>query len=405
MKNHVQKEKIVILGGGYAGLQTALELHRKGYSAILIDKNSAHELLPELPHAISNRNLKTRIEFSKLIKNKSINLIQKEVIGFDLYKKEIKFVDQSIQEFDYLVIALGSNTNYFNIPGLRENSHGFITTKQVKEFNDLLESNFQKAKDFPVDSNEYKEFLSVIVGGGGLTGVEVAGELIHKMPKLAKQNGLNPDHVKIYLVEAQSGLLPGGDKKLSDKVTDFFHNQKLVESVLGVAVKEGFAGGVKLSDDRILKSKIVLWTGGIRGNILLEKGMVDEEGKENKWPLGRGFRIEVDEYFRVKGNPAVYAIGDNALYIDPKSGQPFPLNGQAAYKEGRAVAKYIVANIENREVPCEKIDLEGIMVSLGPLSGTGSVWKPLKLDLPVNMLSRVMKQLIELRYKLLNIRN
>lgn len=396
--------KIVILGGGYAGLQAAIELDKKGYKSTLIDKNNYHDLLPELPHKISDPNLETQEVFSKLLRNKSVKFVQAEIQQINYKKMEVELLNKDAVPFDYVIISMGSSTNYFNIPGLRENSFTFHSSKDVSHFQELLKSNFSKAKDLPVGSDEYKEHLSIVVGGGGLTGVEVVAELLHQMPKVARKMSLNPDDVRIHLIEAQEYLLNILDEPVSKAITNYFKQEKQLDLILNCPINEVFPGEVHLKDGRVLKSKAILWTGGIRGNVFLEKTFLDEAGQEASFPLGRGFRIEVDEFFKVKGLNKTYAVGDNALGIDPKTKQAYPQNGQAAYKQGKLAAHYLVAEIEKKKVDPKEVSLEGVLVSLGPKLGGGVIMKPKTFYLPISWMSRIFKRLIELRYRLMDIR-
>ena len=194
--------KVAILGGGYAGLQAAIELDKKGFSPILIDKNSYHDLLPEIPHIISERSLKTKVPFSELFNKKNIQFVQDEIVRINYQNKSVELKNKQHINFDYLVIALGSQTNFFNIPGLQENSMTFHSTDKVIKFLDHIKACFAKAKNIEKSSEEYASLLSIVVGGGGLTGVEVAGELIHELPIIAEEIGINPGDVKLHLIEA-----------------------------------------------------------------------------------------------------------------------------------------------------------------------------------------------------------
>lgn len=397
-------KRIVILGAGYSGLQAALELDSKGYSCTLIDKNSFHELLPELPHILSNSEIKTTIPISTLIKDKSINFVQGEITKINYQKKHIELKNLSNIEFNYLALAVGTNTNFFNIPGLEENSLTFHSTKDVEHFMNHLRQNFAKAKGLDPSSDEYKELLTIIVGGGGLTGVEVAGELLYELPKLAKEFKINKKDIKLYLIEALERLLMVLDKEVSETITNFFTNRSDIQLLLKSSIKEVKPDEVQLADGMKIRAKTILWTGGIRANKLLEKPFIDENGQEAKFPLARGFRIEVDEFYKVKGRPETFAIGDNALIIDPETNQPFAQNGQAAYKQGKALAKYLIAEIKNEKKTLKKVKLDGLMVSLGPKLGSGMIINPLTVHLPISPIARKMKQLIEMRYKYFDIK-
>jgi NADH:ubiquinone reductase (H+-translocating) len=288
---------------------------------------------------------------------------------------------------------------------LEANSLTFHNSNDVETFTQHLKNKFTKAKEFAKDSEEYKSHLSLVIGGGGLTGVEIAGELVHQIPKIAKEHGIPSKDISIYLVEAQAKLLMVLDKEVSESVTNFFEKQKdKIHLLTNSAIKEAKPGQIELTDGRIIKAETILWTGGIRANKFLETPYIDTEGKEGKFILNRGFRIEVDELYKVAGTSKTYAIGDNAYIIDPATKQPFPQNGQAAYKQGRAVARYIYAAIKSLKPKQKKITLDGLLVSLGPKLGSGMIINPATCYLPISLWARKIKKAIELRYRLFDIK-
>ncbi len=400
----MNESDIVILGGGYAGLQAALQFKRRGGECTLIDQNDYHELLPELPHCITAPKLKTQIPFGELIASKQIHFVKDSVELVDYKRKKIILASKRELHFEYLILALGSQTNYFNIPGLRENSAAFINTAQAKALIQSIKDTFAAAKNLKPKSPEYKEALSIVIGGGGLTGVEVAGELLHELAGWCKEYDLPLNDVKIIMIEAMPTLMPGGETELGQKVTDYFRAHPNVELVLSTAIKEAASGSVSLADGQTIRAKNILWTGGIRGSQFFDKSYIAEDGSEQAWPRGRGFRLEVDEFFRVKGLAKTFAVGDNALIIDLKTGNPVPLNGQLAYQQGKETADNIIADQHDRPMNAPVIDNKGILVSLGPKCGTGVVFKPFKWQMPVNSVSRKIKKAIEARYKLVDIR-
>jgi len=397
-------KKVLVLGGGYAGLQACLKL--SGHCEVkVIDKRSHHELLPELPHRINQKNLTTAISFSKLLENKEVDFIQGEAQQINHQKKSVFLKDGSEHSFDYLILALGGETNYFGIPGLKEHSLGFINDKQVDELVSTINNNFDKSL-YTEDQTEEEKLRSVIVGGGGLTGVEVVGELIYYFTKLLDK----PESYdfKIYLVEATSALLLACGDTLSKQVTKFLSNHDdRVEVILDSPITEAHPNKIILKDGREIEAGVILWTGGIRGHSFMEEKYISESGKESNWPLGRGHRLEVDERYRVKGFSDIFAVGDLALGIDPQTNQPFPQNGQIACKQGKEVAGYLLHIMndqpEDSYQPSE-ISSDGVLVSLGPKLGTGTIYKPLNIDLPISIPSRLIKKAIEIRYKIFDIK-
>jgi NADH dehydrogenase FAD-containing subunit len=114
--------------------------------------------------------------------------------------------------------------------------------------------------------------------------------------------------------------------------------------------------------------------------------------------------LEVDELYRVQGVPDTYAIGDNALIYDRSTGQPFVQNGQAASKQGELVVDYLTADLAGEQVSPKDIELSGVLISLGPYLGTGTLYQPCKVNLPISIFSRKLKKIVEWRYKTMDIR-
>ncbi|HEY9885738.1 MAG TPA: NAD(P)/FAD-dependent oxidoreductase [Vampirovibrionales bacterium] len=400
----MSEKNVVVLGAGYAGLQAAIELDKLGIPCTLIDKNNYHDLLPELPHRITDKKLETVIPLKGLIKNKKISFIQDKVKQVNYKKQTVSLNNNQEISFDSLVLALGTNVNYFGIQGLKENSFTFHCSDDVDKLLAHINNCFREAKDLDKNSDEYKELLTFVIGGGGLTGVEVLGEYLHELPKYAEAHGINVSDIKMYLIEANDQLLKVLDPPLSNRVTNFYKNKTSIELVLNTAIKEVKPNEVLLADERVIKSKTILWTGGIRANAFLETPYINEQNEEAKYELGRGFRAVVDEFYRVKGVEKTYAVGDNAMIIDAETGQPYPQNGQAAYKQGKNVAYYIHADLQGKPPKLKNVKLDGLMVSLGPKKGTGTIINPFTIYLPISKIARKIKKVIELRYKTLDIR-
>ena len=401
-----EQQRTLILGAGYAGLQTALELSRHGYSSTLIDWKRFHELKPALPHLLNNKKLETKLPLEELIKQKKIELIfdQPELINYQ--KKQVELVSGEKLGFDYLVIALGSEANYYGIPGLKENSLLLLDTDQAEAYLKQIETNLAIAQNLGEESPERASKLTFVVGGGGLTGVEVASELGYLLPRLIKRYPkIKEKELKIYLIEGANSLLPGTEESLSQKVGEFFQKeQSNVSVLLNTLIKEVKERQIFLSEQKKIEASSLLWTGGVRGNSFLEKEFINSNGDREKFTLARGSRLEVDQFFRVAGQNETFIVGDLAIYKDPQTKKVIPPNGQIAYKQGKSVAQNIIRLSKGNEPLQQKIAMQGVLVSLGPNSGSGVIYDPFRLELPLGFLSRKVKTLVEARYKYLDIR-
>lgn len=405
----MKKTRTIILGGGYAGLQVALHLNAHLTDVILIDPNTHHELAPESPHRISNPKLETNIPFTNLLKKKDTQIINQAVSEVNYQTKSVTLANGEQVEFDYLVIALGCNTNYFGIKGLEEHSLPFVNTADADKVLQTIESNIELATSLSKESVEYKQALSFVVGGGGLTGVEVAAELLYVLPTLFEKHNLDYTDCQIHLVEGMEVLLPamrGTDRNLSQKVTDFFQNRQDITIHLNSFITEASQNSITLKDGTNIQANTILWTGGIRGNKFVDKPYINKSGESANWPLARGFRIKVDENYQVTDTENTFVVGDISCAIDPLTEHPYIQNGQIAYQQGKIVSKVINTMLEggNLQSIDKKISNKGVLVSLGPSIGAGIMYSPLRVELPVNPISRFIKKLIETRYKVLDIR-
>jgi|GEM_PF-3839580 len=400
-----EHQKILILGAGYAGLQVALELSRQGYQSILLDKSEFHELKPELPHLLNRKRLKTKIPLKSLTKDKKIKLIFGQADLINYQEKEVALVSGEKIKFDYLVLALGSEANYYNIPGLKENALILLETEQAEAYVKQIEINFAQAKNLAKNDPDRAKVLTFVIGGGGLTGVEVASEMGYLIPKLLKKYPeIDEQEVKVYLIEGMKSLLPGTEENLSKKIEDFFKKkQSNVSLILNTFIKEVKENEVILSNQQKIVTKSILWTGGIKGSSFLEKEFINLLGERENFILSRGSRLEVDQFFRVKDSEHTFAIGDIAVYKDPQTRQQIPPNGQIACKQGKLVAQNIIRLIKQEELVYKEIRMQGVLVSLGPNSGSGIIYDPVKLELPLGFVSRKIKALVEARYKYFDI--
>jgi NADH dehydrogenase len=224
--------------------------------------------------------------------------------------------------------------------------------------------------------------LTFVVGGAGFTGIEFAGELADRIPKLCKQFDVDPKLVKLVLIEAGPTALPGFAPELADYAMKVLAH-KGVTFKIGTAIRECRADGVVLADGETVKSATVIWTGGIRGNRLVEQA-----GFETV----RG-RVKVDAFLRAQEKEHVYVVGDCSLVTGPQD-EPYPPTAQLAIQQGAACAFNLVAAIRG-EAPREfKFSGKGVVASLGKGEAIGIVlgktYKGGK--------AAVMKKLIDLRY-------
>lgn len=375
--------RIVILGAGYGGVLTALrlqkELNYNEANVTLVNKHDYHYITTHLhmPAAGTDDPENARVNISKLIDEFKIDFVKSTVVQIKPTEKKVILEDGTLS-YDYLVIGLGGESETFGIPGLQEYALNIRSINSVRLIREHIEYQFAKFKREP----ERKDYLTFIVGGAGFTGIEFVGELADRIPKLCKQFDVDPSFVKIYNIEAAPTALPGFDPELVEYAMQVLSN-KGVTFKIATAIKECKPDGVVLATGETIKSSTVIWTGGIRGNRLVEQAGFEAM---------RG-RVKVDPYLRTTQNENVYIIGDCSLMFN-EQGKPYPPTAQIAMQQGVTCAYNLVAAIRNQPMREFKFDNKGVVASLGKGEAIGIVFgKKLK-----GGLAAFMKKLIDLRY-------
>ncbi|MFC7678252.1 NAD(P)/FAD-dependent oxidoreductase [Paenibacillus sp. GCM10028914] len=374
--------KIVILGAGYGGILTAQRLQKElNYNeadVTLVNRHDYHYITTHLhmPAAGTDSIENTRVFISKLIDEFKIDLVKSSVQEIRLHDKKVILEDGTLS-YDYLIIALGGEPENFGIPGLAEHAMSIRSINSVRLIREHIEYQFALYKN----ERRPQERINFVVGGAGFSGIEFVAELADRIPKLCKEYDVDPALVNIYNVEAAPSALPGFAPELVDYAIEVL-KKKGVTFKLGVAIKECMPGGVILSTGEEIRSATVVWTGGIRGNRLIESA-----GFETM----RG-RVKVDEYLRAPGYENIYIIGDNSLIFNGE--RPYPPTAQMAMQQGVCCAQNIVSTIRGKEMKKFQFHNKGTVASLGRGEGIAVVgdkkykgWKAAQL-----------KKLVDLRY-------
>ncbi|WP_433944008.1 NAD(P)/FAD-dependent oxidoreductase [Paenibacillus sp. SN-8-1] len=375
--------KIVVLGAGYGGILTAQKLQKElNYNeadVTLVNRHDYHYFTTHLhmPAAGTDSIDHTRVQISKLIDEFKIDLVKSNVQEIRLYDKKVILEDGTLS-YDYLIIALGGEPESFGIPGLAEHAMTIRSINSVRLIRQHIEYQFAQYK---LDESR-KDRLNFVVGGAGFSGIEFVAELADRIPDLCKEYDVDPALVHIYNVEAAPTALPGFDPELVEYAMDVL-KKKGVTFKLGTAIKECTPKGVILATDEEIKAATVIWTGGIRGNRL-----VDAAGFETM----RG-RVKIDEYLRAPGHENVFIIGDNSLMFN-EEGRPYPPTAQIAMQQGVICAHNVVASIRNQQPKKFVFSNKGTVASLGKGEAIGMVGtKKFK-----GWTAAQLKKLVDLRY-------
>ncbi|MFE0557181.1 NAD(P)/FAD-dependent oxidoreductase [Paenibacillus sp. NPDC058910] len=375
--------KIVILGAGYGGILTAQRLQKElNYNeadVTLVNRHDYHYITTHLhmPAAGTDSIENTRVSISKLIDEFKIDLVKSSVQEIRLHDKKVILEDGTLS-YDYLVIGLGGEPETFGIPGLAEHAMTIRSINSVRLIREHIEYQFALYKN----ERRPQERINLVVGGAGFSGIEFVAELADRIPRLCKEYDVDPTLVNIYNVEAAPAALPGFAPELVEYAMNVLE-KKGVTFKMGIAIKECLPGGVVLNNGEEIRAATVIWTGGIRGNRLVEAA-----GFETM----RG-RVKVDEYLRAPGYENIYIIGDNSLIFN-EEGRPYPPTAQMAMQQGVCCAQNIVAAIRDKSMRKFEFHNKGTVASLGRGEGIAVVgdkkyqgWKAAQL-----------KKLVDLRY-------
>jgi NADH dehydrogenase, FAD-containing subunit len=353
------KPRIVVIGGGFGGLEVTKGLKGLKAQTVLIDKYNHHCFQPLL-YQVATSGLET---------NSIVFPFRKRFAGQqDFFFRlgevtrvvpEENYIETSIGsiKYDYLVIANGATTNFYGMKDVADNAIPMKTIIDSIKLRNIIIRNFENAL-LAEDPDTMNSFMDFVIVGGGPTGVELAGALSelknHVFPKDYPE--LQIDQMDIHLVEATGRLLNGMAEKSGAKALQYLKDMG-VHVHLNRSVKSYDGKEVVFGDGTTLKSRTLIWAAGVKGQPI--EGIRTEA-------IGRGARILVDEYNRVKGYENVFAIGDAALmHGDPGFPLGHPQMAPPAMQQGKLVAQNIRRLLEKKPMKPFRYKHQGSMATVG----------------------------------------
>jgi NADH dehydrogenase len=351
-------EKIFVLGAGYAGVEAALTLYKKkraedGLEIVMIDRNDFHTLLTELHEIAGNRidESGVKVPLRDIFKYTDVRLIRDEIKHIDFEKKQL-VSDNAKYSYDYLVFAAGSEPNLFDIPGMKENAYTLWSLEDAIKIREHIKDCFIKASQ-ESDRDKRSVLLTFTVGGGGFTGVEMAGELALWIKSLCREYGIDRREVRLLLIEALPRILDNLKEKNIRKAMNYLTKRLKVEVMTDSAIVKVDPESFELNGGRTIGSATLIWTAGIKASSMTDAIDCD------KTKTGR---LEVDKFTATR-YPGVYAVGDVSAFASEEG--TLPALVEAALQTGKAAALNILADIRGREKQELKPKLHGVMVSIG----------------------------------------
>jgi NADH dehydrogenase FAD-containing subunit len=417
----IHPKRILILGGGFAGVEVLRRLQDKFQNNVSVDitmvSKDNYFLFTPMLHEVASGMIETRhivtpirafcnrAKFYVAIVS-SIDLKNRQVIiksptttittssdttmseehADPLLLSKVKRERAQLLPYDYLVIALGSETKFFGMADIEK--HAFT----IKSWSDAitirnhvihkLEQAELLLRQEPYDydnnnnnnnlnsyeKNKKESLLTVVIVGGGFAGVETAGELNDFLRDSVKYyyHNIEPKDIRVIIIQSGNRLLPEMSEELAG-----FAMQKLsqsgVEVILNTRVIGATANSVKLKDGRTISTNTIIWSGGVAPSPITEALPCEYDKKSG--------RIVVNKFLEVQGYPGVFAIGDCAFIIDPNKGDPYPPTAQHAIREGTAVANNVISMIEGKAENKKVFDYKtkGMMATIGKRSGVGKI--------------------------------
>jgi NADH dehydrogenase len=357
--------RIVIVGGGFGGLNAALALHRAPALITLIDRRNFHLFQPLLYQVatggLSPANIAAPLR-SVLKRQRNTHVLLGDVIGFDVAGKHVLVGDDRIP-YDSLIIATGAANFYFNHPEWEQHAHGLKTVEDATEIRRRVLLAFEYA-EAAKDEATRKRCLTFVVIGAGPTGVEMAGAISDLARHTLRRDfrAINPAHARILLIEGAPHVLPTFVESLSLKAKQSLERMG-VEVWNGAKVTDIQADHVQVAlngNSERIDTHTVIWAAGVRASSLGQK-LADATGVA----LDRGGRVLVQPDLSVPGHPDIFVIGDLAA-CPSADGRFLPGLASVAMQQGEYVANLIRARLDKRPAPTafHYRDL-GVMATIG----------------------------------------
>lgn len=375
------KKKIVILGGGFAGVECARQLESEfgnnpEIELVMISEDNFLLFTPMLPQVASGMIETRHIVLPIRTVCKKTKFYEGRIKNIDPYGKLVTIWGtgdkRSISiHYDFLVIALGSETNFFGMADVEKNAYTMKTLNDAVMLRNRVIDMLEQAEN---ETNPIlrKSFLNFVVVGGGFAGIETAGELMDLLLDARKHYPtIHKEDLKVIVLEALGMILPGFNQKLAD-----FARDKMIERGIDIRLKtavtsfdgnevttksldENLKDSIDTSEIDSIVTKTLIWTAGVTPVNTIKRSMFKtEKGK-----------VIVNDYLEVLEFPGVFAIGDCALHLDPETQRPLPPTAQIAEAQAKIAAKNLISLIKNSKKEKFVYHSKGQMAIIGKRSG------------------------------------
>ena len=376
----IQLKRILILGGGFAGVTVLRELQEAFQNDVSVDitlvsKDNFLLFTPMLPEAssgmIETRHIVTPVRtFCKRARFyeatvESIDLNNKQVVITHAIGKQTDPMGwrSHTLRYDYLVLAIGGETNYFGLTEVAKHAFTIKTLGDAIVLRNHVINMLEQADVENEDKELRRSLMTFVIVGGGFSGVETVGELNDLVRESIEHfyHNIDSRDVKVVLVNAGTRVLPEVTEDLSE-----FALQKLTENGVEVLSNTRVVGctkdSVKLHDGTVIPTHTLIWAGGVTPDKLIASLPCDHD---------KGGRIIANNYMEVQGVPNIYTLGDCASITDPNTNKPYPPTAQHALRQARVAANNIVSAIKGGKKVAFTYKTKGMMALIGKRNGVG----------------------------------
>lgn len=368
MDSSSAKKRIVILGGGFAGVEAARYLDRtaakrEDVEVTLVSRENFTVFTPML-HEVAAGDLEpTHIcnPLRKLLRRVVVLTGNVESIDLPQRRVTISYTASLIRRdlpFDYLVLALGSDTNYAGVPGVAEHALGIKTLGDAIMLRAAIIALLEAASVEP-DPGQRKRMLTFVVAGGGFAGVETIGAINDLARESLPHYGqIDPGEVRVVLIHGGPFILPELGEKLG-RYTQKKLGERRVEIKLNSKVAAYENGAIRCNDGDVIPAYTLVWAAGVSPSPTL---------KTTPFDLQKG-RVVVDSTMEIPGHPGIWAAGDCAAITDPVTKLPYPPTAQHALREGRLIGKNIWSRLQGKQTKAFVYKAPGQLAAIGRRTG------------------------------------
>jgi NADH dehydrogenase len=379
-----KKKKIVILGGGYGGVECTRKLeeyfkNEDDVEIVLISEDNFLLFTPMLPQVAAGMLATRHIVMPIRTIVKKTTFYEGRVKNIDPYGKIVNLWGTDEKRgvsihYDFLVVSLGSETNFFGMSDLEEHAYTMKTLNDAMTVRNRVIDMLEQAEN---ESNPIlrESLLTFVIVGGGFAGIETAGELMDLLLDAAKYYPkIDKNDIKVVVLEALPNILPGFDEKLA-KFAHRLLNKHGIEIKLKTAVTSFDGFEIKMKkiieksenqdpETEAIQTRTVIWTAGVTPVNTIKRSMFKTE---------RG-KIIVNDFLEVADFPGVFAIGDCALFLDPKTERPFAPTAQLAEAQAKTAAYNLHSLIRNEKMKKFEYESRGQMAIIGKRNGVASIF-------------------------------